>query len=103
MTILAVERFSQGLKDWYKAMTRMYHLSVLDALRAVIPVWTVQALVTHTVDEFFATITNSSMASVSAGVAKKFCHGRKDGISGSSLKGMPRMVAVPVADMAVEA
>lgn len=58
-------------------MARMDDLGILQALRAVVPVWAVQALMTHTVDELVAAIANSIVACVSAWVAQSVAQGRQ--------------------------
>lgn len=101
MAASTIERLSQWLVDWYEAMARMNHLGVLDAIRAQVPVWAVQALVAYPVDELVTAIADRSVTNVSARVAEEVCHRRKSCIVGGSLEDMAGMMTVPVADVAV--
>lgn len=78
-------------------------LGALDTTRAIVPVWAVQALMAHTIDELIATITDSGMADISSRVAEEVSQGRKSCVRGSRCECMAGMVAVLVADMAIHA
>jgi hypothetical protein len=103
VTVAAIQRFSQGLIDGYKAMAGVNMVSTLDTVWAIVPVWAVQALMADTIDELVAAVTNSWVADVSSRVAEEISQSRKSSVGGSSCEGVARMVAVLVADVAVHA
>jgi hypothetical protein len=70
MAATAGEGLSEGLVDGHEAVTRVNDLGALQALRAVVPVGTIQTLVADTVDELVASIAHCIVACVAARVAK---------------------------------
>lgn len=76
---------------------------ILDTIGAIVPIWAVQALVANTIDELVAAITDSGVANVSARVAKEVSQGRESCLSGGGLEYVTGVVAVPVANMAMQA
>jgi hypothetical protein len=84
-------------------MSWVDNLGALDALGAVIPVWAVQALVAHTVDELIAAIADSRVAYIATGIAKELGNGWKSSVFDSGLEGVSGMMTVLVLDMAFHA
>ena len=70
VTATAGKRLGKGFIDRHEAVTRVDDLSALQALRAVVPVGAIQALVADTIDELVASITHCIVACVAARVAK---------------------------------
>jgi limonene-1,2-epoxide hydrolase len=103
MAVSAVQRLSQWLVDGNEAVAGVDELGVLEAVGAVVPVWTVQALVANTVYELIAAIADGVVTNVPARVAQEISEGGKNGLGRSRLEGMSRVVTVLVADMASEA
>jgi len=91
------------LVDRYKPMARMNELGALDALRAEVPVRTVEALVAHTIDELLTSIAHGAMAHVPAGVAKNARQWTKRRLTSRTFEDVTRMMAVPISEMAVHA
>ena len=83
-------------------MTWVDDLGALRAISAVVPVRAVQALVANTVDELIAAIADGRVAGVPAWRAESMSQCREDSLCRSGLEGMAWVVAVFVADMAVE-
>jgi hypothetical protein len=91
------------LVDGNEPVAGMDELGVLDALRAEIPVWAVETLVTNTVDEFLASITHGRVANMPAGVAEITGQDVKGRVAGRCLEDMARMMTMFVGCMAIHA
>jgi hypothetical protein len=103
MTVGGVHRLSQRLVNRYEAMTGVDELGVLETVRAVIPVWAIQALVADTIDKFVAAIADSIVTNVPARIAEEIGQSREDSLGCGRLEGMAGMVAMFVANMASQA
>lgn len=103
VAVCAVQRLCQRLVDGNKAMTGVDELGVLETVRAVVPVWAVQALVADTVDELVTAIADGVVTDVPARVAQEIGQGRQDSLGRGGLEGVARVVTVLVANMASEA
>lgn len=103
MTATARHRLGERLVDWDEAVTGVDNLGTLQALRAVVPVWAVQALVADAVDELVTAVTNSVVACITAGVAERIAQSRQSSVRSGSLEGMAGVVAVLVDRVALQA
>jgi hypothetical protein len=103
VTVATVERLGQRLVDGHKAMAGVDELGVLDAVRAVVPVWAVQALVANAIDELVAAVADGRVADVPTSIAKEVSQGGEGVLFLDSLELMARVMAVLVADVAVHA
>jgi hypothetical protein len=98
-----VHGLSQRLIDRYEAVTGVNELGVLETVRAVIPVWAIQALVADTVNELVAAIADSVVTNIPAGIAQEIRQSRKHSLGCGRLEGMARMVTMLIANMASQA
>jgi hypothetical protein len=103
VTVTIAKWLRQWLIDRHKAMARVDELCVLYAIGAVVPVWAIQALVAHTVDELVAAITYGRVAHIPARVAEEVSESGHDSLCGGSLEGVARMVTMLIIDMALHA
>jgi len=103
MTNGTCDWLGEWLIDGHEAVTRVNILGALDAFGAKVPIRAVQALVTHTVNELLAAITNSRVANVPSSIAQEICQGRQAGIRGCSFESMAGVMTVLVANMAFHA
>jgi hypothetical protein len=71
VAVTAIERLGERIIDGHEAVARMNVLGALDTIRAVVPIWAVEALVADTVDELIAAIANGGVANVSPRVAEE--------------------------------
>lgn len=93
----------ERLIDGDESMARVDEAGVYDTSGAVIPVGTVEALVTNTIDVLVTTITDSIMACITSGFEKSACKCIEWGVFDGGDKRMLRVMAMLKCNMTWDA
>jgi hypothetical protein len=80
--------------DWRESVTTVNNRSLVDAIRAVIPVGADQALVTNTDNALVALVADCSMVNIATTIAQSASSDRKDCETSSCFESMTRMMAM---------
>jgi len=72
------------------------------AIRAVVPVWAGETLMTNTVNLLITTVTDGKMPEVLARFEQGFCEGSEQSVFSSWLEAMARVMSVVLLDVALK-